>query len=73
LLLTRFPIVESNSTVYKNFSKPADYGLRADGYAAKGVIHARVAYGNDSGMQLDVFVTHLEARADDLRPLQYGE
>jgi endonuclease/exonuclease/phosphatase family metal-dependent hydrolase len=60
--------------VYANFSKPADYGLRADGHAAKGVIYARVARGpNESHNFIDVFVTHLEARADDLRPLQYKE
>ncbi len=73
LILSRLPITDSNSMVYVNFSKPADHGLRADGFAAKGVIHARLAHGSDSDEHLDVFVTHLEARADDLRPLQYAE
>ncbi|NOY40221.1 MAG: hypothetical protein GXP26_00085 [Planctomycetes bacterium] len=73
LILSRLPITDSNSTVYANFSKPADHGLRADGFAAKGVIHARLARDSDSNERLDVFVTHLEARDDDLRPLQYAE
>ena len=73
LIATQFKLIESGAMVYKNFSKPADYGLRADGHAAKGVIHARLTWGDDSGRQLDVFVTHMEARDDDLRPRQYGE
>ena len=74
LIATRLPILCSNSTVYKHFSKPSDFGLRADGYAAKGVIHARVARSESTPEDfIDVFATHLEARDDDLRPLQYGE
>jgi len=74
LIATRLPIVNSSSTVYKNFSKPADYGFRADGFAAKGVIHARIARTAESPEDFfDLFVTHLEARDDDLRPLQYAE
>jgi len=74
LIATRLPIVSSSSTVFKNFSKPADYGFRADGFAAKGVIHARVSRKSDTPEDfVDVFVTHLEARADQLRPLQYAE
>lgn len=71
LLLSRFPFAKTSSVVYTNFSTPAEYGITADGYAAKGCIHARIELGG--GGQLDVFVTHLEARAPHLRPLQYGE
>ena len=74
LIATRMPIVSHDSVVYKHFSQPKDYGLRADGFAAKGVIHARVARAEDSPEDfIDVFVTHLEARDDQLRPLQYAE
>jgi endonuclease/exonuclease/phosphatase family metal-dependent hydrolase len=74
LLLSRRPLIASSSVVFKNFSKPADYGQRADGYAAKGVLHARIARSAEEPKNyIDVFVTHLEARADDLRPLQYKE
>lgn len=88
LLLSRLPFAKTGSTVYKNFSKPADYGLRADGFAAKGVIHARVISALDGSRGVDnvpaecdgavadcvdCFVTHLEARDDALRPRQYLE
>jgi endonuclease/exonuclease/phosphatase family metal-dependent hydrolase len=74
LILTRWPVLEENATVYTHFSSPRDYGIRADGFAAKGVIHARIARSKDCIDEwVDVFVTHLEARADELRPLQYKE
>lgn len=74
LIATRLPILESDSVVYKTFSSPADYGFRADGFAAKGVIFARIARNTDQPEEtVDVFVTHMEARADDLRPEQYKE
>ena len=71
LLLTRQNIVASASVVFEERSRPEQYGLRADGFAAKGVIHGRVAVGHE--MFVDVYVTHMEARADALRPKQYGE
>ena len=74
LILSRLPIVQTNSTVFQHFSQPADYGLRADGFAAKGIIHARIALSQTKPpATLDVYATHLEARADDLRPKQYTE
>lgn len=74
LLATRLPIVNTGAMIFENYSHPDDYGVRADGYAAKGVIHARIARGDDNlDDTIDVFVTHLEARADHLRPLQYVE
>ncbi len=74
LIATRLPIVESGAVVYKTFSSPADYGFRADGFAAKGVIYARIARSADHmNDTVDVFVTHMEARADELRPEQYKE
>ncbi len=74
LLLTRRPVLESDSMVFEHFSKPEDYGWRADGFAAKGVIHARIAKSKTQlDNTIDVYVTHLEARADHLRPKQYEE
>ncbi|NUM54400.1 MAG: endonuclease/exonuclease/phosphatase family protein [Candidatus Hydrogenedentes bacterium] len=74
LLLTRLPILATGAVVYKNFSSPKEYGFRADGFAAKGAIWARIARGESAKDDyIDVFVTHLEARADDKRPLQYKE
>jgi endonuclease/exonuclease/phosphatase family metal-dependent hydrolase len=74
LILTRLPIRASTSTVFANYSTFQEHGFRADGFAAKGVIHARIARGPDeTDNYIDVFVTHLEARADHLRQLQYRE
>ena len=74
LLLTRMPIVASDAVVYKHFSSPKEYGLRADGFAAKGAIWARIARSASAKDDyIDVFVTHLEARADEMRPFQYQE
>jgi len=74
LIATRLPIVESDAMIFEHFSTPEEYGVRADGHAAKGVIYARIARSEDTpGDTVDVFVTHLEARADHLRELQYPE
>ena len=74
LIATRLPILESTSTVFENYSRIRDYGLRADGFAAKGVIRALVLLNpEDPRTAVDIFATHLEARDDNLRPLQYQE
>ena len=74
MLMTRLPVLETNATIFEHFSSPKDYGVRADGHAAKGVIHARIARNAEENSPfIDVYVTHLEARADELRPLQYAE
>ncbi len=74
LLMSQLPMQEKSTTVFAHYSKPRDYGLRADGFAAKGVIHARITRGKGKpNSTIDVYVTHLEARADKLRPKQYAE
>ncbi len=74
LLLTRRPLQDISSTVVDDYSQPLDYGLQADGFAAKGVIHARIAPNKKYPEQkVDVYVTHLEARAGHLRPKQYAQ
>lgn len=74
LIASHWPILESNHSYYTIFSKPEDYGVTADGHAAKGMLHARIDLpGPGSDDYVDVFVTHLEARADELRPAQYLE
>ncbi len=75
-LFSRFPFVETHTVVYKNYSSPLKYGLNADGFAAKGVLHARVKIpvkGTTETKLLDVFVTHLEARDGSLRRKQFDE
>jgi endonuclease/exonuclease/phosphatase family metal-dependent hydrolase len=75
-LFSRFPFVETHTVVYKNYSSPLKYGLRADGFAAKGVLHARIKIpfkGTSETKLLDIFVTHLEARDGSLRRKQFYE
>lgn len=74
-LLSRYPFLETHSWIYTVSSSPKDYGLRADGYVAKGVLHARIWRGQPAAEEhfIDVFVTHLEARVDKIRHQQFGE
>lgn len=73
-IATRLPVLGSHTTIYTQASSPKKYGLGADGYAAKGVVHARIARGPDQKDQfVDVFITHMEAREDAIRPSQYKE
>lgn len=75
LIASRLPFLETNAYIYEHYSHPDDYGVRADGHAAKGVIHARIKRSADApdDEYIDVFATHLEARADHLREKQYPE
>lgn len=72
MILSKYPFAATNTMVFKTFSKPEDFGFRADGFAAKGVIHARISLDGKMSA-IDVFATHLEARDDSLRPAQYAE
>jgi endonuclease/exonuclease/phosphatase family metal-dependent hydrolase len=73
-IISRYPIIETNAILYDDYSHPKDYGFRADGFAAKGCIHARIAFDEGKPDEfVDVFATHLEARADELRPKQYAQ
>lgn len=75
VLATHLPVLEQHSIIYSRFSRPEDFGLRADGFASKGVLHARIQPAADRPVTefMDVFVTHMEARDDSLRPFQYQE
>lgn len=76
-IVTRFPLLDSHAWVYTVSSSPEKYGLGADGFAAKGVVHARIGRPGPPGQPptdyVDIFSTHLEAREDELRPQQYKE
>ncbi len=75
VIASRFPLVETNSTIYTQCSLPKDYGIMADGFAAKGVLHARIRVAEHAADSecVDVFVTHMEARDDAIRETQYPE
>ncbi len=71
LLLTRHEVVTTHEHTYRHASRVLTSGFRSDGYAAKGVIHARLAIG--SALFLDVFLTHLESKSRSARTKQIRE
>lgn len=74
-IISRLPFLETNVHTYTQSSSPEKYGLAADGYATKGVLHARIALSakKSADESVDVFITHMEAREDAIRPSQYAE
>lgn len=80
VIATRLPILASHETIYSKISLPKDYGFLADGFASKGVLHARVALPargeserKEGGPFVDVFVTHMESKSKEIREFQYTE
>lgn len=66
-IVSRFPVVETNSHIYA-----CSYGV--DALASKGVIHARLQVGeSDSPSYVDVFATHLQAGYDSIQACQILE
>lgn len=74
-IVSRLPFLETHATLYTAASDPKTYGLLADGFAAKGAIHARIALSRSAAKPdfLDVFATHLESKDSDAREVQYKE
>ena len=77
-IVSRFPFVATDSMIYRAASSPMDHGLKADGWVAKGVLHARISQRVDrkekaESPMLDIFATHLEARVAKLRHQQIDE
>lgn len=74
-IASRLPFLQTNSTIYTAYSRPEKYGVFADGFAAKGVIHARIRCGQATSKAdaIDVFVTHLDSKDDAARKIQYAE
>jgi endonuclease/exonuclease/phosphatase family metal-dependent hydrolase len=70
LLLSRYPIEESHTTTYKHSSRFLTSGFKADGFAAKGALHARIRIGDDPHAVIDCFLTHLESRSKRARARQ---
>jgi endonuclease/exonuclease/phosphatase family metal-dependent hydrolase len=76
LLLTRLPIEgEPQVHAYSAASRVYNTGIKADGLAAKGVIHARLRAGPDAGdgVFVDCFLTHLESISAKARARQIEE
>lgn len=72
LLLSRFPIEgEPHFRTYKCASRVYTHGIKADGLAAKGVIHARLRLSDD--LVVDCFLTHLESISAKARARQVAQ
>jgi endonuclease/exonuclease/phosphatase family metal-dependent hydrolase len=73
VIVSRLPIVASHSIAYGNDSSIWKYGWQADGFAAKGALHARLRRAANAPLEdcLDVFVTHLESQESAVRDVQY--
>lgn len=73
-IATRLPVLATHTLIYSVGSSPQKYGLGADGFAAKGAVHMRIARGATQQEHfVDVFATHLESKDDDIRAIQYKE
>ncbi|MCG8448669.1 MAG: endonuclease/exonuclease/phosphatase family protein, partial [Pirellulales bacterium] len=70
LLLSRWPIEETHAVTYSSASRFMTSGFKADGFAAKGALHARLRLGSDVDACLDCFLTHLESRSKKARGRQ---
>lgn len=73
-IASRHPFVETHVLTYSQGSSPKKYGVKADGFAAKGALHATIALGEGAhAATVDVFVTHMESKDDEIRETQYEE
>ena len=74
ILLSRFPIAESNELTFSGGSRFLTSGFRsADGLAAKGALHARVLVGEQKRVEIDCYLTHLESYSRSIRRKQIQE
>ncbi|MBL9162604.1 MAG: endonuclease/exonuclease/phosphatase family protein [Planctomycetaceae bacterium] len=74
LLLSRYPIVgEPHFLTYQDASRVLTNGWKADGFAAKGVIHAQLRLSDQPPVQIDCFLTHLESVSSAARAKQLTE
>jgi endonuclease/exonuclease/phosphatase family metal-dependent hydrolase len=74
LLLSRFPLEgEPHAHAYTAASRVLTNGFRADGLAAKGVLHARLLVSASPPLVVDCFLTHLESISAEARAEQIQE
>jgi endonuclease/exonuclease/phosphatase family metal-dependent hydrolase len=75
VVVRRWPIIASHDMTFGNDSSVETYGLLADGFAAKGALHARIRMPADERGEhncIEVFLTHLESRDVAIRIEQYA-
>jgi endonuclease/exonuclease/phosphatase family metal-dependent hydrolase len=73
MLLSRYPIVEQHAITYRHASRFLTHGFRADAFAAKGALHARLRVSQQPLVLVDCFLTHLESRSSAARAKQLDD
>jgi endonuclease/exonuclease/phosphatase family metal-dependent hydrolase len=74
LLLSRLPIEgEPHHLTYRSASRFMTSGLKSDGFAAKGVLHAQLLVADSPSIIVDCFLTHLESVSAEARADQVSE
>ncbi len=73
LLLSRFPATQTHVMTFQHHTRFLTAGFKADGFAAKGALHARLQISDTPDVQMDCFVTHLESRDPRTRGHQMEE
>lgn len=74
LLLSRYQIVgDPHFLTYKDASRVITNGWKADGFAAKGAIHAQLRLSEHPPVHVDCFLTHLESVSSSARGEQIKE
>lgn len=73
VLASRWPIEQTHTITYSQASRFLTDGFKADGFAAKGALHARIRIGNGPNARVDCFLTHLESRSSSARQKQITE
>jgi endonuclease/exonuclease/phosphatase family metal-dependent hydrolase len=73
-IVSRYPITQSHHVAFSVASTKKEFGVFADEFAAKGVLHARIAISNASRpITVDVFTTHLDSKLASVREVQAKE
>ena len=70
LLLSRYPITDTHTITFRNRTRIVTHGFKADGFAAKGALHARLQVDD---VALDCFLTHLDSQSSEIRSRQLNE
>ncbi|MFN3192211.1 MAG: endonuclease/exonuclease/phosphatase family protein [Aureliella sp.] len=73
MLYSKYPIVTTHTKTYVSASRLMTHGLKSDGFAAKGVLHIRILVDQNSGANIDCFLTHLESQSPEARAGQVAE
>jgi endonuclease/exonuclease/phosphatase family metal-dependent hydrolase len=73
LFLSRYPVESHHLITYRHASRFLTHGFRADAFAAKGAIHARIKLSDSPRQPIDCFLTHLDSRSASARAGQIDD